>query len=77
MEEDAAEETEADAKPGIPQCVDLFQCKRLVDGNVPVDRDVDDDVDRADTEGIGQGQLNMSLNQSIMIDEYRQSGNLV
>ena len=44
MEEDAGDEGEADAEPGVLQCVDPFEGKWLVDGNVPVDCDADDDV---------------------------------
>ena len=67
MEEDAEDEREADAAPGVLQCVDSVECKWLVDGDVPVDRDADDDVHRADTERIGHGQHEMSLSQSMMV----------
>ena len=44
MEEDAGDEGEADAEPGVLQCVDPLKGKWLVDGDVPVDCDADDDV---------------------------------
>ena len=65
MEEDAADEREADVAPGILRCVDSVECKWLVDGDVPVDRDADDDVSRADTERIDQGKLKMSLSEMV------------
>ena len=76
MEEDAEDEREADAAPGVLRCVDSVECKWLVDGDVPVDRDADDDVHRADTERIGHGQHEMSLSQSMMVyaDKIRQDG---
>ena len=65
VEEDAEDEREADADPGILQGVYLLECKRVVDGDVPVDRDADDDVRRADTERIDQWKLKMSLSQMV------------
>ena len=44
VEEDAEDEGEADAEPGVLQCVDSLEGKWLVDGDVPVDCDADDDV---------------------------------
>ena len=54
---------------------------RLVDSDVPVDCHRDDDIDRADTEGIGQGPLNVSLlkvnNQREMVDGHLEAGSEV
>ena len=61
MEENAGYEEKADAKPGVFQCVDPLELRRLVQGDVPVDSHGDDDVDRGDAEGIGQGPLKVSL----------------
>ena len=55
MKEDAAEEGETDTQPGVLQRVDPLEVRRLVDGDVPVDRHEDDDVDRAGHEGVDQG----------------------
>ena len=72
MEENAADEGEAEAEPGVLQCVDLLELEWLVDGDVPVDCDADDDVHRVDEEQIGQGQLHMSLSQGMMVNEIDQ-----
>ena len=61
MEENAAYEGKADAQPGVLQCLDPLGVCRLVEGDVPVDCHGDDDKDRGDTEGIGQGPLEVSL----------------
>ena len=65
VEEDAAEEGEADAQPGVLQRVDPLEVRRLVDGDVPVDRHEDDDVDRAGHEGVDQGHLKVSLPEGV------------
>ena len=61
MEKGAEDEGEADAEPGILQYVDLLEGHRLEDGYELVNCHADDDVPRADTEGIGQGPLDVSL----------------
>ena len=65
MKEDTADEGEADAKPGVLQGVDPLEVRRLVDGDVPVDRHEDDDVHRAGHEGVDQGHLEVSLPESV------------
>ena len=70
MEKGAADEGEADAEPGVLQYVHLLEGQRLEDCYELVNCHADDDVPRADTEGIGQGPLDVSLPEgNIMIIE--------
>ena len=64
MEEDANDEGEADADPGVLQCVDPLEAQRLVDGDELVDRQADDDVNRADHEHIDQRDHEVSLEKN-------------
>ena len=54
MEEDAADEGEGDAEPGVLQCVDPLEGQWLVDGDELVDCHADNDVNGADHEDIDQ-----------------------
>ena len=74
MEEDAADEGEADAQPGVLQRVDPLEVRRLVDGDVPVDRHEDDDVHRAGHERVDQGHLEVSLPERVLSNFKKQEG---
>ena len=63
MEEDAADDGEADAELGVLQCVDPLEDQRLVDGDELVDRHADDDVNRANHEHIDQRNHEVSLEE--------------
>ena len=63
MEEDAADDGEADAEPGVLQCVDPLEGQWLVDGDELVDRHADDDVNRANHEHIDQRNHEVSLEE--------------
>ena len=65
VKEDAANEGETDAQPGILQGVDPLEVRRFVDGDVPVDRHEDDDVHRAGHERVDQGHLEVGLPESV------------
>ena len=54
VEEDAADEGEADAEPGVLQRVHPLEGQWLVDGDELVDSHADDDKNRADHEDIDQ-----------------------
>ena len=70
VEKDAADEGEADAELGVLQGVDPFEGQRLEDGDELVHCHADDDEPRADSEGITQRPLDVSLPEN---DDYRQS----
>ena len=64
MEEDANDEGEADADPGVLQCVDPLEAQWLVDGDELVDRHADDDVNRTNHEHIDQRDHEVSLEKN-------------
>ena len=65
MEQEAEREVEGDAEPGVVQRVEPFEGRRLEDRDEAVDGHRDDDVHGADTEGVGEGPLDVSLLEGV------------
>ena len=67
MEQEAEEEVEGDAEPGVVQRVEPFEGCRLEDRDEAVDGHRDDDVHGADAEGVGEGPLDVGLLEEISL----------
>ena len=77
MEQEAEGEVEGDAEPGVVQRVEPFEGCRLEDRDEAVDGHRDDDVHGADTEGVGEGPLDVSLLEGISTQSIDVQGHLV